>query len=157
MIVQPHRIPFEGERRTGEEPADILSLEGDENIRVVGPVSYDLRLHVAVHDLIVNGSLSVKLERRCVRCAGFFSTEVSESAFSRAVHMTEEEESVDLTPDIREAIILALCAHPVCDAGCKGLCPQCGSNLNKQSCDCQQPGDLRWEALDNLNVEQQEE
>lgn len=157
MIVQPHRIPFEGARRTGEEPAEILHLDGEEDIEPAGPVAYDLRVQVALHELIVSGSLSVRLKRRCVRCAELFSSEIRDPAFSRAIHLTEEEESVDLTPDIREAIILALCAHPVCDSGCKGLCMQCGANLNKRSCDCRQPEDIRWAALGNLKIDQQEE
>ncbi len=154
MIVQPHTIPFEGVQRTGEEPAEILLLEDDEEIQPFGPVAYDFHLQVALHDLIVNGSILVKLKRRCVKCTEFFPAEVSEPAFSRAIHLTEEEESVDLTPDIREAIILALCAHPVCDPGCKGLCTQCGANLNRRSCDCRQPEDIRWAALGNLKIEQ---
>lgn len=57
-------------------------------------------------------------------------------------------ECVDLTADIREAMILAFPAYPVCSPECKGLCATCGVNLNKAACRCAPPDDNRWGVLD---------
>ena len=35
----------------------------------------------------------------------------------------------------------------LCRDECRGLCPQCGQNLNTASCDCAPPADPRWDAL----------
>ena len=43
---------------------------------------------------------------------------------------------IDLNPIFREQLLLALPMYAVCDEACKGLCPECGSNLNKTQCDC---------------------
>ncbi len=60
-------------------------------------------------------------------------------------------DSVDLTEDIREAIILAFPGYPVCRPDCKGLCSRCGKNLNRGACGCAPPEDNRWVALENLS------
>jgi uncharacterized protein len=52
---------------------------------------------------------------------------------------------------LKEQILLALPAKQLCQANCKGLCPQCGKNLNLESCDCviTMP-DPRWSALEDI-------
>lgn len=43
---------------------------------------------------------------------------------------------IDVGIGMREAIILALPLAPLCNENCRGLCPVCGINLNRQKCDC---------------------
>ncbi len=55
---------------------------------------------------------------------------------------------LDLSNAVREEVILALNPYVVCDPGCRGLCPRCGTNLNERSCGCaEEERDPRWEAL----------
>jgi len=42
----------------------------------------------------------------------------------------------DLGEMLRHEIVLSLPMKPLCDEACKGLCPECGTNLNERSCDC---------------------
>jgi uncharacterized protein len=52
---------------------------------------------------------------------------------------------------IREYLLLALPMHPLCREDCKGLCPQCGHNLNNGPCACDSKADdERWAALKAL-------
>jgi uncharacterized protein len=51
------------------------------------------------------------------------------------VHLIEGQ-VLDLTPYIRESILLQLPYAPVCREECKGLCPKCGINRNEAACDC---------------------
>jgi len=44
---------------------------------------------------------------------------------------------LDLTPLLREQAWVALPMKPLCRPDCKGLCPQCGANLNLESCTCE--------------------
>ncbi len=52
---------------------------------------------------------------------------------------------------VREYLLLAVPMHPLCREDCKGLCPQCGHNLNEGACGhTAQPTDERWAALKSL-------
>lgn len=48
-----------------------------------------------------------------------------------------EDETIDLAQLMREQFYLSLPMKPLCDPECKGLCPQCGTNLNRGRCACQ--------------------
>jgi uncharacterized protein len=55
---------------------------------------------------------------------------------------------LDITDDVRQTAILSVPLKLLCHTGCRGLCPQCGKNLNDESCACTgDAGDARWEAL----------
>ena len=60
-------------------------------------------------------------------------------------------DTADLTDDIRQNIILNLPMKLLCRESCKGLCTNCGANLNEKQCDCKHTAeDPRWEALKKL-------
>lgn len=62
-----------------------------------------------------------------------------------------QKDSLLLEDVLREQVLLSLPVRTLCKPDCKGLCPQCGENLNARKCSCDQnPGDLRWEALAGL-------
>jgi uncharacterized protein len=46
------------------------------------------------------------------------------------------EDQIDLNELLREQFYLALPMKPLCQEGCKGLCPHCGTNLNAGACAC---------------------
>lgn len=50
--------------------------------------------------------------------------------------MAYSGEYVDLMPEVRGALLLATPMKPLCRSDCRGLCPNCGSDLNHQACDC---------------------
>jgi uncharacterized protein len=54
---------------------------------------------------------------------------------------------IDVTPAVREELILAVPQYVVCRDDCRGLCPRCGHDLNAGSCGCAPATDLRWQAL----------
>jgi uncharacterized protein len=61
------------------------------------------------------------------------------------------DETIDLGELVREQFYLALPMKPLCAEACKGLCPQCGMNLNQGTCDCRlEWQDPRFEALKAL-------
>ena len=57
------------------------------------------------------------------------------------------DERIDLRGVILEPILIDLPMKMVCDPDCKGLCDQCGTNLNTSSCTCEPTSDTRWQAL----------
>jgi len=171
MIIELSEIPPEGRNYRGEEPVEALELTDEGGPRVAGPLEYHFRADLVVDELIVRGRLGVRVDFVCSRCAERFESLVVEPHFNCALDIRARAEAggsaderrqrvgagekptrVDLTGDIREAILLAFPSHPVCSADCKGLCAQCGTNLNLGSCDCRPPEDRRWQALEGLAV-----
>ena len=135
------------------EPNAILQLEGDRFIRPVGPVEFEGRVEFVSRELIVQGLVSTMLEVQCSRCAQFFSTTIADWSFLRVYDVPEDQDSVDITPDLREAILLNLAPFPVCRLDCAGICPHCGTDLNMHRCECKPDvSDHRWGALDTLNL-----
>jgi len=64
------------------------------------------------------------------------------SAEGHVVGLAEyRDEKIDLGEVIREQLYLALPMKPLCQEQCKGLCPVCGANRNRETCNCQQ----QWE------------
>ena len=57
---------------------------------------------------------------------------------------------IDLTPLLREEIILATPQAPLCRPDCKGLCPECGRDLNEEPHEHEDQRDERWSALSKL-------
>ena len=155
MIIEVSKISPEGDHFEGEEPASILDLAQNPLVKPEGPVCYDFHVERVTHELLVTGTLRVKLSMECSKCADFFSTTMTDSSFLRAYAVPEGTETVDLTEDIREDILVNLEPFPLCSPTCKGLCPQCGKNLNEGPCSCKPASGkpVNWSVLDKLKLE----
>ena len=153
MKINISKIPEEGLRLVKEAPAEILGLKEDLIFREEGPVCCELYAQVVDGTLIARGTVSATVQAQCARCSQIFSTTVSDSGFLRDYSDILEVEEVDLTEGLREAILLSLPHFPLCDERCKGLCVQCGKELNEGSCGCPDGNENgAWEALDNLSL-----
>lgn len=147
MKVHLKQIPAQGLHLEGEEDCPIQELEA-EGIRCVGRLHYDLDLGVAGHALWANGSLSQPVELCCVSCLKKFVYEIRVPAF--AVHIElHGPETIDLTPSIREEILLNLPAHPHCDRDGDRVCEAKQVKTTEQR--MKQKSD--WSALDKLKIE----
>ena len=111
--------------------------------------------------ILIQANLRAALELECVRCLNpsrqRLQTQFTELyAFSRR-YITEsnlmmpETGIIDLTPVLREYMLLEVPISPLCRPDCKGLCPVCGNNLNETTCQHDdEPGDPRLAALKDL-------
>jgi uncharacterized protein len=69
-----------------------------------------------------------------------------------------EEPTVAVVPIVEERIQLAVPMKPLCSPECRGLCPQCGAELNSGPCGCEsETTDPRWEALKVLRGSPEED
>jgi len=112
----------------GELPLEELDLNGiDECIRVTQPLKHDLEVQLIEGAFLVRGSLALMLECTCVRCLKLFPARITLAPW--VCHLMREGEEpvaivndcVDLTPYIREDMLLAFPQHPLCEPGCNGL------------------------------------
>ncbi|MBN1269773.1 MAG: DUF177 domain-containing protein [Kiritimatiellae bacterium] len=153
MIIEISKLSPEGSHLEGDEPVSILDLENDQQVRPKDPLRYRFFVQVVSQKLVVQGVVEVELEIECARCTDFYSTTVADSSFLRAYDLPEGAETVDVTPDIREDILLNLPHFPLCKPDCRGLCPQCGKNLNEGKCGCRPPSwEGSWEGLDKIKL-----
>jgi uncharacterized protein len=159
LIVNIKLLPFSGMQFRGEEPPTILGIEPSDELQFEGPISYDLHVERVVDELLVRGAVQARIRVACSRCGRLYVTEVRDTEFDRSYDLTDEgdvpwaadqADSVDLTPEIREASILLLPPFPVCRTDCRGLCPTCGADLNEGECGCRTDRADRWNVLDKL-------
>ncbi len=151
IIIQPWRIPEEGMEIEGEEPSEVLSLESDGLIKAEGPLRYDLRLQYVTNELIVSGTVQARMAFSCSRCAEIVVLDVSDPGFMATRTVINLHDTVDLTDEVRESIILAFPGYPLCRMDCRGLCSRCGVNLNMERCGCRPSAKENWTTLSGLD------
>ena len=115
-------------RLQGELPLAELDLDPkDEVIRPQGPLGYDIEVQKLEGGLWVQGRLSLELECECVRCLKLFRYKLQLEDWGSHLPLQGEDavpvvnDCVDLTPNLREDILLEFPQHPVCEPGCRGL------------------------------------
>jgi uncharacterized protein len=112
----------------GEIPLPELDLEGlDELMHPVGGLKHELRVERHERGLLVQGCLELPLACECARCLRPFQHVLRLSDWCRLLPLEGEDripvrhECVDLTPYVREDIVLALPQRPLCEPECAGL------------------------------------
>ncbi|HEY5344802.1 MAG TPA: YceD family protein [Verrucomicrobiae bacterium] len=99
----------------------------DDLIRAEKPLRYDLSVELLHDAVLATGSLTLPLECECGRCLKKFKTELKVTDW--AVHLplegddkvSVENDCVDLTPFVREDMLLNFPQHPLCKPECAGL------------------------------------
>jgi uncharacterized protein len=131
------------------------SIVKDEEYLVVAPVRLVMDVHRDRDAYRVTGRVQTRLQLECGRClepfeipvdsafelryvpaaanSGSEDNEVAEDDLTTAFY---KDETLDLGELMHEQFVLALPMKPLCSDACKGLCPECGTNLNKGSCAC---------------------
>lgn len=72
----------------------------------------------------------------------------------RSDHVDDVANELDVSSWAQEAVALRFPTRVLCRPDCRGLCAQCGENLNEHpEHEHEQPTDSRWDALKNLQVE----
>ena len=142
----------------GELPARELDLDTlDEVIRVTRPLHYDVEVQRLDDSVLVQGRLGLELDCECVRCLKPFRFPIALDNWVCHIPLEGEEKAsvvndlVDLTPYIREDIVLAFPQHPLCEPECSGLVPM----QKKFAAGAGSGGDVPpspWAALDKLKL-----
>ncbi|AQS09303.1 hypothetical protein CLOBY_14300 [Clostridium saccharobutylicum] len=110
--------------------------------------------------LILNAKIKTNLEMICSRCLDTFIYPIDidiEERFTTNSDSKDDEAIVvmddvlDITEIVETSIISTLPIKRVCKDDCKGLCQECGCNLNYETCSCHKEDvDIRFEALRGL-------
>jgi uncharacterized protein len=112
----------------GDLPLAELELEPlDELIHVTQPLAYELEVEKLEESVLVRGRLALLLSCECARCLKPFNRPLVLADWTLHLPLKGEEKAevindcVDLTPYIREDILLALPQTPLCGSDCGGL------------------------------------
>jgi uncharacterized metal-binding protein YceD (DUF177 family) len=146
MKVHLKQIPAEGLHLAGEEDCPIPEL-ASEGIRCAGPLHYDLDVGMSAGALWANGTLSQPIEVSCVSCLEKFVHEIRVPAFALHTEL-HGPETVDLTPFMREDILLNLPAHPHCDREAGRVCKASHVGVSEPPAKAEPD----WSALDKLKL-----
>jgi uncharacterized protein len=169
MFVDIAQIPAEGLEIHFRGAEDLLHPSG-ERVYLLRPVEATLHFLRTPTGVSVRGHISSDLQLHCSRCSELFALPVSEEfgVEYRSLLGGGVEEEHELGPEeldvdffdgakidveelVRENVLLALPVQPLCHAGCRGLCPHCGTNLNRGTCPCSSTSlDPRWRKLESL-------
>jgi uncharacterized protein len=143
----------------GELSVVELDLEThDEMVRVNGPVAHNLEAQLLDENVLVRGSLRVKLACQCVRCLKSFGCDLNLAEWTCLLPLKGADpvavmnDCVDLTPLIREDILLAFPQHPVCESKCRGLAK---AEIRKEKMSDRprtESGSTAWSELDKLKL-----
>ncbi|HKQ72808.1 MAG TPA: DUF177 domain-containing protein [Blastocatellia bacterium] len=67
-----------------------------------------------------------------------------------------ENDQIDLDGMVLEQLELEMPSRVLCREDCRGLCPQCGADLNLEPCGCKTQIDPRWQVLADLKAGMEE-
>lgn len=150
MKVAIQQIDPGGSRLSGVEERDILELD-ERGLRPLSPVAYELDVGLSDGGIFASGRLSVEMQFDCVRCGEPFRMRVAVDDFAIQEDL-HGADSFDLTPAMREEIVLGLPAYPRCDqhGGLECHGPGAASQADDGAADA--GSDDRWSVLDNLTL-----
>ncbi|MFQ5905738.1 MAG: DUF177 domain-containing protein [bacterium] len=135
-----------------------------------GTVFVKLLIFKASDRVDISGSVSFACLLDCSRCLKryrlsgeegivLYCRKARELSASREIELSKEDvmtyfyedNIIDLTSSVRDAILLSIPMKPLCSAECKGFCPICGRDLNRGKCLCaREMVHARWDALKKL-------
>lgn len=155
-----------------------IGLEIDD-VEFISPIECSVNLIRERNIIYASVEAELDVQLICRRCLSKYKTRIS-THFDYQYEKTDEpeklrseflssidrryymENTINLTEDVRQAIVLEIPLWPLCSEECKGLCPKCGHNLNEGTCSCEldilPPGKSRpFAALSDLIENTKEE
>ena len=137
--------------------ADELDLDTrDEMIRIKSPVLYDIEVEKLGDDLLVQGEIEVILECECVRCLKKFERTLELNPWTLHLPLegddkvSVDDDCADLTPFVREDILLEFPQHPLCKPDCGGL--KTKADKSKKIADKEESKPSAWTELNKLKL-----
>lgn len=136
-VDKPFTIRYVAEREGESDTIHVsVDVEGELKAgcaRCLEPVDHTVNLHLETDYIPASPDMSGNLEGERV------SSEIG--YYRKSIHLGEF---------IVSELVLALPLRFICDEECKGLCPGCGVNLNREECRCETPVDPRMKKLAEL-------
>jgi uncharacterized protein len=162
LILDLHQLERNSLELEGEISAEKLEItEIDECIKVTLPIKYKLTAQKVNREIFIQGEVQAWLDCECVRCLKSFQQPIHWPNWDKVLSLDGEDrviakdDCVDLTPILREDILLDCPQHPLCDPGCDRLPQAPGRGINV----CKGPEvalneSSAWTELNKLRLEE---
>ena len=153
MKIDPRQIPEEGLELTGSIPLSDYDIPIGE-IRGWDKIHYHFQLNKVGAEVTITGTLVSNFDTPCARCLDFIPWELKINDFCQVL-AAPDDALLDLTPLIREDIILALPLAARCELDGAGRCPRSGRVYAPPSQDdfAEKRRASVWRDLDQLKTE----
>jgi uncharacterized protein len=136
MKIHVDQIPESGLEL--KESCDPLRLDLNRpDIKFVEPITVSARVTRGINNVSVELNIGAVMHLTCSRCLQEFTANLSKDVDLNIP--VEQTEVIDLTDNLREEILLSYPLKALCRQDCKGLCANCGQDLNKGKCNCDCP------------------
>ena len=165
MIVELEKLSDSAQRIYGEEEIairdaadverkikyriELLAKRSGEtfyfNVKLQGTLSTQCHKCLKPADFEVDTAFDLIVQRGDIE-----STEESNYTHDEYIYIPIGQQDITLDQYIYENMVINIPIRILCDDGCKGLCPDCGADLNTDTCSCSQQIDPRWNALKTL-------
>jgi uncharacterized protein len=99
------------------------------------PVFVHASVQIIAREILVEGKIHFQLNTECARCLEPMTKEITAGSLLFSYEY-QDQDFLDITPDIRDELYLNLPTRTLCSESCRGLCPVCRKNLNKERCLC---------------------
>jgi len=153
--------------------ASLAEMEKSGECSFTAPVSAQISAAWEYGHVRATGKVESAARLTCSRCLAeyelpisseftIFFTESKGDALDEEVELSDEElisasytgDEIDLDSEVAEQVMLEVPYKPLCSESCRGLCPQCGADLNAGECGCDRGGiNLKMAALKKIKIE----
>jgi len=154
-----------------ERIAELMATSVPAEFRSPAGLQAEVTVYRATEDIFLSGNIRGEMVADCARCLEKVPLPASFDFQTVLLPEPEEEEkgtdlgaddlalghyegeALDLEPLCIEQLILQLPSRMLCQEKCRGLCVNCGSNLNTETCKCSsEPADPRFAVLKDFKV-----
>jgi uncharacterized protein len=158
--LQEHPVTFDD--WFAPEHIDYLT----EGLRQISPLKVQGSARLVADEIDIQGRVTTSMEVFCARCLepvehpvdvnfDLIYRPISSIRRGDEFEVPRGEEEIGFYRDdhllledvVKEQVLLSLPMKSICQSDCRGLCPVCGTNLNREKCNCPQPPDPRWVKL----------
>ena len=125
-----------------------------DHIRVEGQIETRVRLACSRCLTDYELGLAAQFTIFYIRSSGAIPAEEVELSEQDLVSLTFEGDEIDFIDEIANQVITEIPFKPLCNEECKGLCPQCGADLNAGECGCRNLEPVsKFSALKDLKID----
>jgi len=152
----------------------LADMQDDKSCSITGNIQGDMTVTREYENIRVSGRITAPLALSCSRCLADYPSFVDTNFtifFRKGEVITSSDEDelelgemdllsstysgdeIDLTHEIEEQVAMEIPLKPLCSDSCKGLCHECGVDLNTSGCSCsKEPVTLTFSALKDFKV-----
>ncbi|MQA88853.1 MAG: hypothetical protein GEU90_01275 [Gemmatimonas sp.] len=151
-----------------ELPAHVFQWDAS-GLDLRSPVRIDLEAGMVGEGVLVRGQIEADFAGECRRCLAEVRVRVRDTVdllfeplrgeeeleLSGEVYpLPERGDRLDLVPPLRDELMLRIPDFVVCSESCRGLCPQCGAEWNRTTCECVLEAEASpWDALKDIEFD----